>query len=113
MTQLAEFYYPNVLPEIAGIWIMAIFATTRIMRPRIQLIDLVRKQRKEQTASGAATVKLSVGNGDGVKHYKYRDSHDDLKPIHAITAGESFVFTEDIDKVTCPTCKKIIDKARP
>lgn len=103
LTQLQEYYFPGILPEIAGAWIMFIFAFTRVIKPRIDLIDVVRKQRRsaQQTRAGAVRPKGEI------LHYKA----DDGGPLHAMPPGEAVVFTDDIAKVNCPVCRDMISKA--
>lgn len=105
ITQLQEYYFPGVLPEIAGTWIMLVFASSRIIKPRIDMVNIVRKKRKES--------RIRTGFEDRTKrHYRYRDG-DELKPLHAIDASEPAAYTEDLDDVTCDVCKKLIDEAKP
>ena len=106
ITQLQEFYFPGILPEIAGTWIMLIFAVSRIVKPRVDLINVVRKQRRE------ATVKSSLIDRT-IRHYQFKDNDGNLKPLHAVPAGEPAAYTDNMDKVTCPTCLEVIEKARP
>jgi hypothetical protein len=106
ITQLQEFYFPGILPEIAGTWIMLIFAVSRIVKPRIDMVNVVRKQRKE--------TRIKSGFEDRTtRHYQYTDNDGRLKPLHAVPAGEPAAYTDDMDKVTCPTCLEVIEKARP
>lgn len=106
ITQLQEYYFPGILPEIAGTWIMMIFAASRILKPRVDMINTVREQRKERKVAG-----IGIGKGQEI-HYRYKID-DSLKPLHAIAPDEPANFTDDLNGVTCPTCLKIIEKARP
>jgi hypothetical protein len=106
ITQLQEYYFPGILPEIAGTWVMLIFAVSRIVKPRVDMVNVVRKKRKEET------VKSSFKDRT-VRHYKYDDGQGNLKPLHAVPADEPAAYTDNMDKVTCPTCLEVIEKARP
>lgn len=45
LTQLQEFYFPGIIPEIAGTWIMLIFAVTRVIKPRLTLLAALREAK--------------------------------------------------------------------
>jgi hypothetical protein len=106
ITQLQEFYFPGILPEIAGTWIMLIFAVSRIVKPRIDMVNVVRKQRKE--------LRVKSGFEDRtIRHYQYKDNEGNLKPLHAVDPSVPAGYTDDLDKVTCQTCLEVIEKARP
>lgn len=106
ITQLQEFYFPGILPEIAGTWIMLIFAVSRIVKPRIDMVNVVRKQRKE--------TRIKSGFEDRtIRHYQFKDNEGKLKPLHAVDPSVPAGYTDDLDKVTCPTCLEVIEKARP
>jgi len=101
ITQLAEYYFPGMIPEIAGTWVMMIFAFTRVVQPRMKLIDEVRKQRR-------AAVDIRTGpaqGGDGTLIHFQRLNQG---PLHAIAAGDPFKNTTDYSIVTCETCKEIL-----
>lgn len=106
LTQLQEYYFPGILPEIAGTWIMLIFAVSRVIKPRIDTVNAVRKQRKEARV-------IESTRDRTIRHYKYADGQGSLRPLHAVPAGEPASYTDDLDKVTCPTCLEVIEKARP
>lgn len=106
ITQLQEYYFPGILPEIAGTWIMLIFATSRIIKPRIDMVNVVRKQRKETRVKSSLVDRTP-------KHYKYDDGQGNLKPLHAVDPSEPAAYTDDLDSVTCPTCLEVIEKSRP
>lgn len=106
LTQLQEYYFPGILPEIAGTWIMLIFAVSRVVKPRADMINDVRKQRKE------ARVKSSFVDRTQ-RHYQYDDGQGNKKPLHAVPAGEPAAYTDDLNNVTCQTCLDVIEKARP
>jgi len=97
ITQLAEYYYPNMIPEIAGTWIMMIFATVRIMKPRLELLEKVRKERR-------AARDKTPANDDRIYHFKTADG----RAIHAFTPGQELFFETDPDKVNCEICRDII-----
>lgn len=105
ITQLQEYYFPGILPEIAGTWIMLIFAVSRVVKPRIDKVNVVRKHRKETRVQSSLEDRTP-------RHYQYKDG-DSMKPLHAIIAGEPAAFTDELDNVTCPTCLEVIEKARP
>ncbi len=46
ITQLHEYYFPGIIPEIAGSWVMLIFAVTTISKSRIELIKTIHAKRK-------------------------------------------------------------------
>lgn len=110
VTQLAEYYFPGMIPEIAGTWVMMIFAVTRIMKPRIKLIEEIRKLRRaEHTKDKAQEIKAAlesnpVKGGNG-KLYHYCDNR---KPIHAIAPGEAAHFTNNIATCNCEQCRDIL-----
>jgi len=110
ITQLAEYYFPGMIPEIAGTWVMMIFAVTRIMKPRIKLIEEIRKLRRaEHTKDKAQEIKAAlesnpVKGGNG-KLYHYCDNR---KPIHAIAPGEAAHFTNNIATCNCEQCMDIL-----
>ena len=106
ITQLQEYYFPGILPEIAGTWVMLIFAVSRIVKPRVDMVNKVRNQRKE--------LRVKSGFEDRtIKHYQYKDGNGNLKPLHAVDPSIPAVYTYDMDSVTCPTCLEVIEKARP
>lgn len=102
ITQLAEYYFPGMIPEIAGTWVMMIFAVTRIMKPRIKLIEEVRKQRR--SAQPAGPEKAEPAKETRLLHYKAKDG----TPLHALEPGVEVLFTENPLKLTCQVCKNII-----
>ena len=102
ITQLAEFYFPGMIPEIAGTWVMMIFAVTRVVQPRMKLIDKVRKQRR--AAAGDIRTGPAQGGNGMLYHFKTQDGG----PLHAVAAGDPFKNTTDYGIVTCETCKSIL-----
>jgi len=99
ITQLAEYYFPGMIPEIAGSWVMLIFAVTRIMKPRIKLVNKVREMRR-----AAVETKTEPAQEARLVHYKTKDD----KPLHALEPGAEVIFTENPLRVTCYVCKNII-----
>jgi len=64
ITQLQEYYFPGMIPEIAAVWIGFIYAATIVVKPRIELINELRRQK----AGGQAVNQPTPGgsnNGDG------------------------------------------------
>ena len=102
ITQLAEYYFPGMIPEIAGTWVMMIFAVTRIMKPRIKLVNEVRKQRRSAQPAGPE----KAGPAKETRLIHYRSIGD--KPIHALEPGAEVLFTGHFERVTCQVCKNII-----
>ena len=98
-TQLQENYFPGLIPEIMSIWIEFIYASIRIMESRFDLINEVRKQRREARDTKAEPVEESR-----IIHYRT----DDEKPIHAIATGVEAIFSGVHKRVTCPTCREIL-----
>lgn len=103
LTQLQEYYFPGILPEIAGSWIMLIFAATRIVKPRIDIIETTRKQRRQNKPK-----KTEVTSGGNGKLYHYMV---DGKPIHAIEPGEAASFTDSRGNVNCTVCLGILNRS--
>jgi hypothetical protein len=99
LTQLQEFYFPGILPEIAGTWIMLIFAATRVVKPRIEIVNQVRAERRAEKQGGDQPGKLNV-------HY----SNAGGSYLHKLEPGDPGQWTPNAKNVTCPTCKKILDK---
>lgn len=102
ITQLAEFYFPGIIPEIAGTWVMLIFAFTRVVQPRMKLIDEVRKLRR--AAAGDKKAGPAQGGNGMLIHFQELNGG----PLHAIAAGDPFKNTTDYSIVTCETCKGIL-----
>ena len=101
-TQLQENYFPGLIPEIAGVWVEFVYATIRIMKPRFDLIDEVRKQRR---AAVDIKTRPAQGGGNGMLiHFKTLDGG----PLHAVTPGDPFKHTAVVNDVTCETCKSIL-----
>ena len=100
ITQLADYYFPGMIPEIAGSWVMLIFAVTRIVKPRIKMVNEVRKMRR-----AAVETKTEPAKESRLIHYKTKDD----KPLHALAPGVEVLFAADFDKVTCQVCKNIIN----
>ena len=100
LTQLQEYYFPNILPEIAGSWIMLIFATTRIMKPRIKLINKVRAERQAAKQNKPReNVRPSM-----ITHFIDKNG----EYLHVIDMNDlDNTVSQHIEKVTCPTCLKL------
>ena len=100
LTQLQEFYFPGILPEIAGTWIMLIFAVTRVVKPRIEIVNKVRKERRKGGDTKAGPARDATGI---ICHYIYNG-----KPLHPVPIGEPYTLTADVKEVNCPTCLKLL-----
>jgi len=47
VTQIQEYFFPDLIPEIAGAFVMLIYATTKIAKPRLALIRALHKAKSE------------------------------------------------------------------
>lgn len=47
ITQIQEYFFPDLIPEIAGAFVMLIYATTKIAKPRLALIRELHKAKSE------------------------------------------------------------------
>ena len=106
ITQLQEYYFPGILPEIAGTWIMLIFATSRIIKPRIKIINKTRMIRRTAAEMKAVENKIEDVTGPAV-HYK--PAKGGL--IHVVDTSEVVKTTPDKNKVTCNVCKELFKKS--
>ena len=104
LTQLQEYYFPGILPEIAGTWIMLIFATTRIIKPRIDLVNKVRAERR--SAKEAQPQAEPEESTDQLWHFA-EPGGNLLHPIGPTDKGR---VTFKASNVTCPTCIKLMAK---
>jgi len=100
-TQLQENYFPGLIPEIMSIWVEFIYATTRIMKSRFDLIDEVRRQRRKAKPKTA-------GPGDTIIHFTYGNG----QALHAVPAGEACMFSDEVAKINCPVCRDMLDKSK-
>jgi len=101
-TQLQEYYWPGLIPEILSIWIEFIYASIRIMESRFDLIDKVRKQRR-----AARETKPEPAMADSGKVYHYRNSETN-QPAHAFVPGAEAFMTTDVNKVNCKICVDLL-----
>jgi len=97
LTQLQEFYYPGMIPEIAEAWASFVFGSILIVNKRFKIISKTLKQRQ---AAGDTKHEPAGEN----RHFKESFG----LPYHAITPGEVVTFTNIVANVTCPTCLKIL-----
>jgi hypothetical protein len=49
LSQLQEFYFPGLIPEIAAVWVSLAYGIAKVVKVRVDLINEVRKARKEGT----------------------------------------------------------------
>lgn len=97
LTQLQEFYYPGMVPEIAEAWASFVFGSIFIVKKRFKIISKTLKQRQ----AAGETKHEPAGE---IAHYKETFG----LPYHAIAPGEIVTFTNILADVTCPTCLKIL-----
>lgn len=93
LTQLQEYYFPGILPEIAGTWIMLIFAVTRVVKPRIDIVNTVRKERRAARPDPNVIYHFVAAGG---------------VTMHALDSSYPNRITAETNKVTCQTCLKIL-----
>jgi len=106
LTQLQEYYFPGILPEIAGTWIMLIFAASRIMKPRIKIINKTREQRHAKKENKPEPEKTEIKNPNHISQLLLPES----KWLHAVEIGEKDGWTTKREDVTCETCIKLMRK---
>jgi len=106
LTQLQEYYFPGILPEIAGTWIMLIYATTRVVKPRINIVNKVRAERRAAKTGGKEPEKTEPDNPDMTWHF----AEPGGKPLHPIGPDKNQAVTFKASKVTCQTCIKLMAK---
>ena len=105
ITQLQEYYFPGLVPEISEAWADFIFGSLLILKKRFQIISKELKRRAGQQGDQPAEPVQEV-DGPAV-HYK--PGKGGL--IHAVESSEVVKTTPDKKKVTCNVCKELFKKS--
>lgn len=59
LSQLQEYYFPGLIPEIAAVWVSLAYGLAKVVKVRLDLIREVQAARKE-----GKNVETVIGNGD-------------------------------------------------
>jgi len=57
LSQLQEFYFPGLIPEIAAVWVSLAYGLAKVIKVRLDLIKIVQAKRKE-----GVDVEAVIGN---------------------------------------------------